>query len=67
MFQTSWRFAGGPMMGPFKCYVDPLSSPNRLKTLLELQSWIPLTKLSGSAHGENVSFFQYTFINVILD
>ena len=29
---SKWRFAGGPMMVRFKCYVDPLSR----KTLSEL-------------------------------
>ena len=28
-----WRFADGPMMSRFKCYLDPLSSPHQLKTV----------------------------------
>ena len=38
-----WRFAGGPMMARFKCYLDPLSPYQK-------NAGPPLAKLCGSAH-----------------
>ena len=45
-----WRFAGGPMMALFKCYLDPLSShqktnkQTKIKQKKACQSWTPSGK-----------------------
>ena len=51
-----WRFAGGPMMTRLAWYLDPSSPSSTKKTTNPppppVKIGPPLTKLSGSAHGE---------------
>ena len=51
-----WRFAGGPMMARFKCYLESLSPHQKQKKKKKKKKNVvrvgpPLAKLSGSAHG----------------
>ena len=49
-----WRFAGGPMMALFKCYLDPLCPHRKKKKKKKKKKKLvrvgpPLAKFSGSA------------------